>query len=156
MGNNKPKKSNGELNRMNPRERARYLAYQEAPKKVQQNVKAAHKRLHETFQKQRHEEVDLQEQEEKKIYDILIGQLKAAEARDRIRLMRLQYQAMRTHEIRHLISCQPTSLKAIRFEALVPPKENRINPGDALDKLQRKRVESILDDNSGLSTSRRF
>lgn len=155
MGN-KTKKTSGELNRMDPHQRARYLAYQEAPKKVKWNVQAANKRLREAAQKNQKDEVDVKEEEEKKVYNILIGQLKAAEARDRIRLMRLQYQAMRSHEIKHLISCQPTSLKAIRFEALVPSKLDNFNPGDQLDKLQRGRVESILDDDQGLTTTRRF
>lgn len=137
---------------MNPRERARYLAYQEAPRDVQLNVQAANRRLRDAARNRTSfEQADGRGDDEKRVYNILIGQLKAAEARDRIRLMRLQYQAMRSHEIRHLISCQPTSLKAIRFEALVPAKVDNDNPDDELDKMERKRVESILDDDAAMS-----
>ena len=56
----------------------RYLAYQEAPKSVKQNVQATNKRIKETFKKQKSEikESYEKEEEEKRIYDILIGQLK--------------------------------------------------------------------------------
>ena len=38
-------------------------------------------------------------------------------------------------EISHLIACQPTALKAVRLQALVPSYPDTKDKGDALDKL---------------------
>lgn len=84
----------------------------------------------------------------------LIGQLKAAEARNRLRIMRLRYQANRAQEINHLISCQPSALKAVRLQALVPAKPETTDRPDILDKLERNRIESLLEDNKGLLVNR--
>merc|ERR1719320_1530921 len=97
----------------------------------------------------KHEDT-LEKVDQKQAYNALIGQLKAAEARDRIRLMRLRYEAMRSHEIKHLISCQPSSLKAIRFEALVPAKVDNPKHEDTLEKVDRERVEKMVADNKGI------
>lgn len=60
---------------------------------------------------------------------------RAAEARNRIRIMRLRYQATKAQEISHLISCQPSALKAVRLQALLPIKHDQNGKGDVLDKL---------------------
>ncbi|CAI9582556.1 unnamed protein product, partial [Staurois parvus] len=52
----------------------------------------------------------------------VVGQLKAAEARNRIRLMRFRFQCMRAQELNNLISCQPTARDAIRLEVFLPPR----------------------------------
>ncbi|CAK8683344.1 unnamed protein product [Clavelina lepadiformis] len=155
---NRKKKSPAELKKMAPQERARYMAYEEPTKEQQEIRDIAQKRV-----KDARLQVKLQrphrsseEELEKQKHSKLIGQLKAAEARNRIRVMRLQYQAMRAHEIKHLIACQPTSLKALRFEALVPPYIDNSNPGDQLDKLERARVELILEDEMGITINRKL
>ncbi|CAM9422710.1 unnamed protein product [Lampetra fluviatilis] len=84
----------------------------------------------------------------------LIGQLKAAEARARIRALRLHYQRIRANEINHLVASQPTATKAMRLEALLPTKPSSPEPPDPLDKLQRFRIEQILEDEQGLTTKR--
>lgn len=60
---------------------------------------------------------------------------RAAEARNRIRIMRLRYQANRGQEINHLISCQPSALKAVRLQALVPAKSDLAEHNDSMEKL---------------------
>lgn len=60
---------------------------------------------------------------------------RAAEARNRIRIMRLRYQANKAQEINHLISCQPSALKAVRLQALVPAKSDLTEKDDSLEKL---------------------
>jgi len=60
---------------------------------------------------------------------------RAAEARNRIRIMRLRYQANRGQEINHLISCQPSALQAVRLQALVPAKSELQEENDTLEKL---------------------
>lgn len=60
---------------------------------------------------------------------------RAAEARNRIRIMRLRYQANRAQEISHLISCQPSALNAVRLQALLPTKGEESEREDTLEKL---------------------
>lgn len=45
---------------------------------------------------------------------------------------------------------------ALRFEALVPTYIDNSNPSDQLDKLQRSRVEAILEDEKGLTINRKI
>lgn len=45
---------------------------------------------------------------------------------------------------------------ALRLEALVPPTSDNSNPGDALEKIERTRVEAILEDEKGLTTNRKL
>uniref|UniRef100_UPI00398F22D1 protein LKAAEAR1-like n=1 Tax=Pristiophorus japonicus TaxID=55135 RepID=UPI00398F22D1 len=91
---------------------------------------------------------------EQKKQEHLLGQLKAAESHKKIHNMRLRYQTMRAAEINHLIASQPTARKAIRLEALLPPQQEHINLKDTLDKLQRRRVEEIMNDEAGLTINR--
>ena len=42
---------------------------------------------------------------------------------------------LQAQEISHLIACQPTALKAVRLQALVPSYPDTKDKGDALDKL---------------------
>uniref|UniRef100_H2YB69 LKAAEAR motif-containing protein 1 n=1 Tax=Ciona savignyi TaxID=51511 RepID=H2YB69_CIOSA len=152
------KKSPHEIKKMGPQERSRYMAYEEPSKDIQDQLDNAHKRVKNAIQTERSlkPRLNIEDELERHKHSNLIGQLKAAEARNRIRVMRLQYQAMRAHEVKHLIACQPTSLKALRLEALVPPYIDNNNPGDQLDKLDRARVESILEDDKGITTNRKL
>jgi len=147
-----------DIKKLKPQQRARYLAYKETPKKIKLQLQKTNKRIRERkeINNKKEEIIDDVKEDERKAYNVLIGQLKAAEARDRIRLMRLRYEAMRSHEIKHLISCQPSSLKAIRFEALVPAKTDPPSSNDTLDKIDRERVEKIVADNKGLTTLRKI
>jgi hypothetical protein len=63
-------------------------------------------------------------------YAKLIGQLKAAEARSRLRILRLRYEANRGDENAHLIGCQANAIEALRLEAfLMPPtRPSRTDP----------------------------
>ncbi|XP_069740010.1 protein LKAAEAR1-like [Narcine bancroftii] len=100
------------------------------------------------------EPLDCHQELEKKKQQILIGQLRADESHNKIQDMRFRYRTMRAKEINLLISSQPTARKAIRLEALLPPYKKQINLKDTLNKLERKRVEAIMSDDSGLTTNR--
>lgn len=65
---------------------------------------------------------------------------RAAEARNRIRIMRLRYQANRAQEISHLISCQPSALNAVRLQALLPTKTEQEMKDDTLERLAVRNV----------------
>uniref|UniRef100_A0A7N9CK07 LKAAEAR motif containing 1 n=1 Tax=Macaca fascicularis TaxID=9541 RepID=A0A7N9CK07_MACFA len=105
----------------------------------------------------------------------LLGVLKAAEARGRVRALRLRYTRMRAEEIALLIQRQKSARAAIRLELFLPPqlKPTRIpdpwtakrcrqapvgagrggarppphTPGPSLSPRQRRRVETILEEN---------
>ncbi|KAK3088222.1 hypothetical protein FSP39_016316 [Pinctada imbricata] len=145
-----------DLKKLAPQQRSRYLAYEDPPKEVNEAMGATKKRLAE--EKKRLERANAppseEEVDEREKHAKLIGQLKAAEARNRLRIMRLRYQANRAQEISHLISCQPTALKAVRLQALVPLYPEREDRRDRLDKLERERVESLLEDAQGLLVNR--
>ncbi|XP_042202512.1 protein LKAAEAR1 [Callorhinchus milii] len=101
------------------------------------------------------EEINEQKQQlEKKKQNEIIGQLKAAESLNRIGAMRLRFKTMRAEAINHMIASQPTARKAVRLECLLPPVQEYRDLKDTLDKLQRKRVEKLLDDELELSIIR--
>uniref|UniRef100_A0A3L7HH06 LKAAEAR motif containing 1 (IKAAEAR murine motif) n=1 Tax=Cricetulus griseus TaxID=10029 RepID=A0A3L7HH06_CRIGR len=76
----------------------------------------------------------------------LLGVLKAAEARGRIRAMRLRYTRMRAEEITLLIRSQGSARAAIRLELFLPPQLKPTKIPDPLDRQERRRVETILEE----------
>lgn len=86
-------KKSVDLKRMCPQQKARYLVYAEPSKEVQAWMAASHQRV---LSRLAHEKEkawgsnSLQDQNSKLTHDTLTGQLKAAEARDRIHQMRLK------------------------------------------------------------------
>jgi len=150
------KKTSTDLKKMAPQLRSRYQAYQEPPKNVSEAQSTCRQRLVELkrAQKKNNMAPTYEEIGEKDKHEKLIGQLKAAEARNRIRIMRLRYESNRAQEINHLISCQPTARKAVRLQALLPSKHDDRSQGDSMEKLQRVRVEALLEDSRGLITGR--
>uniref|UniRef100_A0A673WRG6 Uncharacterized protein n=1 Tax=Salmo trutta TaxID=8032 RepID=A0A673WRG6_SALTR len=116
-----------DVKRMCPQQRARYLrvsAWESSGAGVKRHIPVGHHHC------------DDRDEEEKRRQDLIIGQLKAAEARNRVRQMRLQYRNMRTQEINLMISCQSSAHTAVRLELLLPTEESKINTIDCLDKLQ--------------------
>lgn len=152
----KKKLEERDLRKMAPQQRSRYLAYEEPSKDIQESQANCQKRLTERKKKIAIDNAPPTDEElsEKDKHEKLIGQLKAAEARNRLRIMRLRYQSSRAQEISHLIACQPTALKAVRLQALIPSYPDTKDKGDTLDKLDRERVECLLEDAEGLLTNR--
>ncbi|XP_031548837.1 protein LKAAEAR1-like [Actinia tenebrosa] len=148
--------SKKELQKLSQLERSKYLAYESAPKDCVEAMSAARKRLKELKKekKMREQPKPMEEVVEEDKHTKLIGQLKAAEARNRLRLMRLRYNNNRASEVNHLISCQPTALKAVRLQSLVPPYTEKIHIRDLLGKNERGRINALLEDETGLETSR--
>ncbi|KAG8447201.1 hypothetical protein GDO86_014607 [Hymenochirus boettgeri] len=87
--------------------------------------------------------------EQQKMTEV-VGQLKAAEARDRLRLTRLRSQYIQVKEQNYLIACQPTAQDAIRLEALLAPRPQPALRQDPLNRRQRERVEKLLSENTGI------
>lgn len=76
----------------------------------------------------------------------LLGILKAAEARRRVRALRLRYTRMRAEEISLLIQKQSCARAAIRLELFLPPQLKPTKIPDPLDRQERRRVETILEE----------
>lgn len=145
-----------DVKKLPPQLKSKYLAYEDPPKAAAEAQEQSRKRLIE--KKKNHGRTDDFEKDmdldEKQKHEKLIGQLKAAEARNRIRIMRLRHEASRGQEVNHLIGSQSTARKAVRLQSLLPSKHDGPSQGDQLDKLQRARVEALLADSRGLLTSR--
>lgn len=157
-GNSKPgppaKKVPGprDIKKMDPMQRARHLAYEQPSKSIAASLLMTQTRLKEHALKSAPEPraiLDPEQERQKKV----VGQLKAAEARNRIRLMRIRFQCRKSQELNNLISCQPTAREAIRLEVFLPPRPLEDKSRDPLRRLQRERVESLLEDDRGLLTS---
>ncbi|XP_021503360.1 protein LKAAEAR1 [Meriones unguiculatus] len=78
--------------------------------------------------------------------DRLLGVLKAAEARSRVRALRLRYTRMRAEEIAILVQRQGSAREAIRLELFLPPYLKPTKIPDPLDRQERRRVETILEE----------
>eukprot|EP00916_Digyalum_oweni_P008323 GHVL01013947.1.p1 GENE.GHVL01013947.1~~GHVL01013947.1.p1 ORF type:complete len:174 (+),score=13.41 GHVL01013947.1:126-647(+) len=155
---NQRKINAADLKKLAPQQRSRYLAYEDPPSHVAEAQHSTMRRLRDLKRDllNRQTETPREEEVERDKHARLIGQLKAAEARNRLRIMRLRYQANRAQEIGHLIACQPVALKAVRLQALVPPYPDTKDKGDQLDKLDRVRVESLIEDTNDLLVNRSY
>ncbi|XP_066242480.1 protein LKAAEAR1 [Saccopteryx leptura] len=78
--------------------------------------------------------------------DGLFGALKAAEARGRIRALRMRYTHLRAEEILLLIRRQKSARAAIRLELFLPSQLKPTRIPDPLDRQERRRVEAILEE----------
>ncbi|MGH0145496.1 UNVERIFIED_CONTAM: hypothetical protein FKN15_005750 [Acipenser sinensis] len=137
---NKKNVTPAEMKKMAPQLKAQYRAYEDPSKDVLNLVMNTQQRLRQHATKE-HQDLYMKTADPKADVALgkqekLIGQLKAAEARNRIRIMRLRYQSMRAQEINHLIACQSTAQKSVRLELLLPPRLDTDNPGDSLDKME--------------------
>lgn len=94
---------------------------------------------------------------ERERHERLIGQLKAAEARNRTRIMKMRYFHSKQDEIDHLIESQPTATKAVRLEAFLPPvKQEKLKVDSTLTPIQRRRLEGLIDDNMNSLVERKL
>ncbi|XP_020016652.1 protein LKAAEAR1 isoform X2 [Castor canadensis] len=76
----------------------------------------------------------------------LLGVLRAAEARGRVRALRLRYTRMRAEEIALLIQRQDSARAAMRLELFLPPQLKPTRIPDPLNRQERRRVETILEE----------
>ncbi|XP_044155219.1 protein LKAAEAR1 [Bufo gargarizans] len=144
----------GDVKKMVPMQRARHMAYEQPSKVMAASLLMTQNRLREhalkSIPKPQQRVLDPEQEKQEKV----VGQLKAAEAQNRIRLMRLRFQSMRAQDLKYLISCQPTAREAIRLEVFLPHRTHEDKFCDSLRRQQRERVESLLEDDRGLMTNR--
>ncbi|KAK2145898.1 hypothetical protein LSH36_648g00041 [Paralvinella palmiformis] len=97
------KKDERTLKKLAPQQRSKYLAYEEPGKEILEAKTNAAKRLAEQKKQQTKNTTGTEESEDQVNQAKLIGQLKAAEARNRIRIMRLRYEANRRARVEALL-----------------------------------------------------
>ncbi|XP_056105966.1 protein LKAAEAR1-like [Rhinichthys klamathensis goyatoka] len=140
--------------KMCPQQRARHEAYNEPSKQTQRWMEEARQRVCAHLNHQKSCQVCTSTAAAER-QNQLTAQLKAAEARNRVRQLRLHYQDLKEQEINLMISCQSTAQRAVRLEHLLTVSQRKINHTDCMDQLQRRRVEEILEDEEGLTINRR-
>lgn len=94
---------------------------------------------------------------EKERHARLIGQLKAAEARNRTRILRMRYFHCKQDEIDRLIESQPNAIRSVRLEAFlpsVPPEKVKVQQN--LTPIERRRLEIMIDDNKNTTIERKL
>jgi len=148
--------SKKEFQKLTPIQRSRYLAYE--PCANPSGVNKSRQRVKDDYKDRKEFE------KEQAVYDMkwyeykqqgyMMGQLKASEAERRSKVLRSKYRFNRTNEINHLISSQPSAIKAVRLQSLLPPIPTKIKFMDPLAKPQRMRVEALMDDTLGIETGR--
>ncbi|XP_028405073.1 protein LKAAEAR1-like [Dendronephthya gigantea] len=147
--------SKREVLNLDPVQRSRYMAYESLSKETAQSMCEARKRIHDRRKNEiKHGKGRDKRDPDRENHARLIGQLKAAEARNRIRLMRLRYTGNKASEMNNLIACQPSAIKAVRLQCLVPPHPEKIIIRDLLGKDERSRVDVLLEDELNLTTNR--
>ncbi|XP_003220764.1 protein LKAAEAR1 [Anolis carolinensis] len=129
-----------EVSKMTPEQTARYLAFADPSNSKVKAMLAA------TLMKDRKLRGEQEKQTEE---NNLIGILKAAEARNRLRNARLQHQNLRAQEINFLVSFQRNAKGAVRLEVFLPPRRNMVKLSDCMNTVQRGRIEEILEDETG-------
>lgn len=97
---------------------------------------------------------------ERERHERLIGQLKAAEARNRARIMRARYENLKQDEIDLLIESQQTALQAVRLEAFLPSiksqKQKKCDEPELLNPVERHRLDALIDDTTNRLIDRRL
>jgi len=146
-----------EMKNLHPHLLSKYLAYEAPPKKIKEYQMLTKRRIYERkkLEEMLNQPPADEEEMERQQNEKLLGHLKAAEARDRIRLGRLQYHADRTEEINHLVASQGSAATAVRLEALLPTKMDPRHFPDPLSRITRDRVERLLNDNRQTFVGRR-
>lgn len=147
-----------QLSKLNPVEKSKYMFYEKPNKNAVIAKESALKRVRMEIKERNvkledHRRVQIERQQLEK-HNQLIGQLKAAEARNRIRLLRIRYNNIRFSELEQMVAYQPTSLRAVRLQALVPQNNQVVLDKDEMHKNERQRIEEIIDDENMLSTHR--
>ncbi|KAI6655105.1 hypothetical protein LOD99_2394 [Oopsacas minuta] len=146
-------------------QRSRYLAYQKPNKEVEEAQNIAKVRVQTKLQSSRDQLPTENELAVFKLRDQLTGELKSAEARARVKNLKLKYEDCRNREMNRIFLAQPTSLRALKLSALLEEPINeakkirafsRMLGGGCLNEIDRIRCETIIDDKQGLTIERRM
>jgi hypothetical protein len=71
--------------------------------------------------------------------------------------MKMRYFHSKQDEIDHLIESQPTATKAVRLEGFLPPVNERpVKVESNLTPIQRRRLETLIDDTTNALVERKL
>lgn len=105
------------------------------------------------------EEADKFAKFEKERHERLIGQLKAAEAANRTRILKLRYHNLKKDEVDNLIESQSSALNAVRLEAFLPSVEKQVKlveKSSNMSQIERRRLEALVDDDKNRFIARKL
>ncbi|KAL5493225.1 hypothetical protein EMCRGX_G014372 [Ephydatia muelleri] len=143
-----------QLTGMSAFERSRYMAYEPVPKDIQEKQAMALMRVRAARTAERkHDRLTLGELIETEQNDELIGQLNAAEALQRTRKTKTDWERAASEELEHLITSQPTAMKAVRLETLMSMSTHPVSL-QLLTKTECNRAQALLEDSSGYTVAR--
>lgn len=143
-----------DIESMGPVARSRYLAYEPTSKALQEKQQEFKKRVREKRAQQKlllqdhltlSQLVDIEKDYE------LVGQIKAAEARERVKILRQCYEKQQEEEVQRLVSSQPTSIDAVRLKTFLTPRpldHTHLPPlsvNDPLTHKQRLRCRFLIE-----------
>ncbi|XP_014668613.1 PREDICTED: uncharacterized protein LOC106809890 [Priapulus caudatus] len=149
-----------EFLRMTNLQKGRYLAYEEPPKHVSEARAQSLSRVKNWKKINVTEEIEMPSVDLGTRFHMHLSEeeakQRAIEAGRRLVNARSRYIACKSQDISQLISSQPTVLKAIRLESLLPPHPQSSCPPTLLTLAQQARVEELLEDTQGLTTNRQL
>ena len=148
----KQKISKWKLKRMEPIERSRYLAYHPT-EEVTEKVNKCTRRIHK-WNRSRRKENRLPKIAENESNSLIAANAQL-NAKSRIHEAVNSTIKHRTSELETLIYAQPTAAEAIRLQALFLPTGFRpLKLHDTTPRRQRQRIETLMEDFSGLEVGR--
>ena len=145
--------SKKELLKMTPIQKSRYLAYEKSAD--QKGIKKCQSRVNEHIKsiKLAQKKDQLSKLDYHEIQNIS-GDINSQEAMLRLQRKFECYHKDRKSEICHLITMQPTAIKAVRLENLLPCENSSVKLYDTVGKNERRRIETLMEDTLGIETSR--
>eukprot|EP01137_Pigoraptor_chileana_P021540 Opistho-2@85419 len=134
------------LKRMTPIERSKYLAYQPPETTIAEAVAASSRRVAQqanATEKARCEA--LVRKQKQKDLDRQTGLFGAQLAKERVQMTRHLAGELASCELEQLIASQPTSLKAVKLQILVPPRPKEIALSKLVSEKERLRIQDLLE-----------
>ena len=155
-----------DIRKMGLVQRSRHLAYEKPTKDAEDAQQKARVRVQNinTLKKEQLNSFPTREElEARKERDHLTGELKSAEARDRVSSLKSRYEECQKIEMDRILLAQPTSLRALRLSVLLEePLNNSIKlksrsklGRENLNEIERIRCETIISDREGLTFERK-
>ena len=142
--------SKKQLQGMTTVQRSRYLAYEPSPD--QKGISRCQSRLNAQARAAAKQAKDIAQETSKE--ESACWKQKTLEARVRVQDLHKCHRTMRAAEICHLISMQPSAIKAVRLESLLPPIYEPVQLKDTVKRRQRSRIEALMEDEHGIETER--
>lgn len=142
------KLSKAELNRLSKLEKSRYMAYEKPAESVRQAAALSQRRVMLAAKDMRMcQRTEQRRKKARLLQDQVRAEAAVERASHRLKVQRSRVMHDRVEEIEYLVSSQPTSLKAMKLQNLVPlrPQVPDLPPSCDLMEKDALRVRSLLE-----------